>query len=106
MNTFQKMLVGVCIVAAPFLGSCGKDNDPDPCNYITETQQEYDALIAASNAYAADPTNTAKCNAYKSAYQAYLNELEQHDNCVPAGQDAAYQQSIDDAQASINAFQC
>lgn len=105
MNTFQKMLVGVCIIAAPFLGSCGKD-DPDPCNYLTESQQEYDALITASNAWAADPSNTAKCNAYKSAYQAYLNELDSHNNCVPVGQEAAYQQAIDDAQASINQLQC
>jgi len=105
MNTIQKMLVGACLITAPFLGSCGKD-DPEDCSYVTETQDEYDALIAATNAYSADPTNTAKCNAYKNAFQDYLDELQEHDNCVLAGQEAAYQQALNDAQASINAIQC
>jgi len=105
MNTFQKMLVGTCVIAAPFLGSCGKD-DPQDCNYVTETQDEYDALIAATNAWSADPQNTAKCNAYKNAFQNYLDELQDHDNCVLANQEAAYQQALIDAQASIDAIQC
>ncbi len=105
MNTIQKMIVGICLLVVPFLSSCGKD-DPATCNYVTESQAEYDALITASNAWSADPGNSAKCNAYKVAFQAYLNELQQHDNCVLASQEAAYQQALIDAQASINALQC
>ena len=105
MNTIQKMLVGACLITAPFLGSCGKD-DPEDCNYATETQDELNVLNTATDAYFADPQNTTKCNAYKTAWQNYLNELQEHDNCVLAGQEAAYQQALNDAQASINMIQC
>ena len=105
MNTVQKILAGLCIIAVPLLNACG-NNDPAPCDYVLETQQEQEAFTAALNAYAADPTNVTKCNAYKNAYQAYLNDLQEHDNCVLAGQNAAYQQALNDAQDSINNIQC
>src|SRR6188768_3102334 len=104
MNTFQKIIAGICIVAIPFFNAC-KNNDPDPCNYAEETQDELQAVIDASNAYGANP-NPTTCNAYKSAFQDYLNALEDHDNCVPAGQEDEYHQSINQAQAELDALQC
>ena len=104
MNTFVKIIAGICIVAIPFFNAC-KNNDPDPCNYAEETQDELQAVIDASNAYGANP-NTTTCNAYKAAFQDYLNALEDHDNCVPAGQEDEYQHSIDQAQAELDALQC
>ena len=105
MRTIHKLVVGICIIAAiPFLNSCKKD-DPVSCNYATEVQDELNAVNAAATAYGNDPS-TANCNAFKSAYQNYLNALEDHSNCVLAEQQAAYQQALDDAQAAIDGFQC
>lgn len=105
MNTFEKIIAGICIIAIPFFNAC-KDNDPDPCNYATEVQDEYDAFAAALTAFTNDPTNVDKCNAYKNSLQDYVNALEDHDGCVPAGQEDEYQQSLDQAQAAIDALQC
>jgi hypothetical protein len=77
-----------------------------PCNWATEVQDELDAVTAAATAYGNDPTNSAKCNAYKSAFQDYLNALEDHKGCVPSEQSAQLQQSIDAAQTSLDALQC
>ena len=104
MNTFQKIIAGICIMSIPFLSSCGKD--PVSCNYATEVQNELNALSTAATAYGNNPT-TANCNAYKTSFQNYLNALEDHRSCATtAGQGAEFQQAIDDAQASLNQLQC
>ncbi len=97
--------MGGLIIASP---AC-KDDDDDPvnCNYLTEVQDELDAVTAAANAYSADPTNPAKCQSFVAAYQDYLNALEDHVECAAtAGQEDELQQAIDDAQASLNTIQC
>ncbi len=104
MNQIQKIFVVICIAAVPFFGSCGK-NDPVGCNYLTEVQNEADALTTALTAYSNNPT-MANCNAYKNAYQDYLDALDDHHGCVLAGQQAAYQDSINQAQAALDALQC
>jgi len=105
MKIFQTLIIGLCIMSIPFFSSCG-DDDPDPCNYFDEVQDELNAFNSATEAYIADPTNTTKCNAYKAAAQDYLHALEDEADCVPAADQEAYDQSIDSAQASINSIQC
>ena len=105
MKIFQTLIIGICIMSIPFFSSCG-DNDPDPCDYVEETQDELQAVNDASTAWSADPTNVAKCNAFKVAYQEYLDALEDEVDCVRAEDQQAYDQAIDDAQDAINAFQC
>lgn len=109
MNSFQKLLVcilmGGLIMAAP---AC-KDDDDDPvnCNYLTEVQDEIDALTAAANAWGADPSNATKCQAYKNAAQDYLDALESHVECAAsAGQEDELQQAINDAQIQVDQIQC
>ena len=105
MKIFQTLIVGICIMSIPFFSSCG-DDDPDPCDYALETQDELNDVVDAQEAWIADPTNTAKCNAYKAAWTEYLDDLENHADCVRDVDQAAYDQAIDDAQASINQLQC
>ncbi|MEO5906313.1 MAG: hypothetical protein ABIQ11_06280 [Saprospiraceae bacterium] len=105
MNTIQKLIVGICLLSAPFIGSCGKDNDPDPCNYTTELQAEVDAYIAALTAYSQDQS-MANCIAYKNSLTAYLNAADDVSNCVPANQQAQFQASLDAALADANALPC
>ncbi|MBK9983120.1 MAG: hypothetical protein IPP15_11985 [Saprospiraceae bacterium] len=103
MNTFQKIIAGICIMSIPFVSSCKKD--PVTCNWATEVQSELNALSTAAATYGNDPT-TANCNAYKAAVQNYLNALEDHKGCVPSEQSAGLQQAIDDERASLDALQC
>ncbi len=106
MKTFKKILVGVLILSMPVIYSC-KDDDPVGCNYVTETQDELDALNAASSAWSADPGNMQKCNAYKTAATNYLNALDDHRNCATTpAQEQELQDAIDASQASIDALQC
>jgi hypothetical protein len=104
MITIQKLIAGICIIALPFFIACGKD-DPATCDYATEVQDELNAVNAAATTYGNNPT-TENCNAFKAAYQNYLNELQDHDNCVLPAQQAQYQDAIDQAQASLDALQC
>lgn len=105
MKNFQRLIFGICIMSIPFLNSCG-DNDPDPCNYSDEIEDELNAVLAAQDAYIADPTNSSKCNAYKVSLNEYVDALEDNADCVLDSQQEAYDQALDSAQASINAIQC
>ena len=108
MSKFQKFALCFLFGAIAVLPSCKKD-DPDPvsCNYVTELQDEINTLNAAATAWSSDPTNTTKCQAYKNAAQAYLDELNDHVECATlAGQEAEIQASINSAQASVDAIQC
>lgn len=106
MNTIQKLLLAFCLLSAPFLSSCGKDDDdPDPCNYTTELQAEVDAFIAAATAYSQDQSN-ANCLEYKASLLAYINAADDLNDCVPASQQAAFEASLDDAEISANALPC
>lgn len=105
MNTIQKIIAGICLLSAPFIGSCGKDDDPDPCNYTTELQAEVDAYIAAATAYSQDQSQ-ANCIAYKTSLTAYLNAADDLHHCVPADQEAQFQASLDAALDQANALPC
>ena len=105
MNQIEKLMIGLCIVAGPFLVSCGGD-DPVTCNYTTELEVELNALISASQTYSLDPT-IANCEAYKSSMQAYLDEADDYSTCAfNAGQSAEYQLAIDQQQDALDALVC
>ncbi len=108
MNSIQKLLTCLLVGTVILTYSCkNDDDDPVGCNYAVETQQELDALNAAAAAYGADPTNSTKCQAFKDAYQAYLNDLQAHVECAAlSGQQAELQSAINQAQAAVNDIQC
>jgi len=102
MNSLTKLLACLLLGLLVTTYSCKDDDDPSGCNYVTETQDTYDAVIAAGTAWAADQT-PAKCQAYKDAYQDYLDDLEDHIDCAAlSGQQAELQAAIDAAQADLN----
>lgn len=107
MNSIQKLLACLMLGLLVIGYGCKKDDDPVSCNWATEVQDEYDAQTVALDAYLADPTNTAKCQAWKNSYSDYLNALEDHVNCASAaGQAAELQSAIDAARASLDSIQC
>lgn len=105
MKSIFKTLICAAVLTTFFLGACGK-NDPVGCNWANELQAESDALSAAATAYGNNPT-PANCQAFKDAYQDYLNEADNYVECAhTAGQGAELQNSIDQAQASLDDLQC
>lgn len=92
-------------------GSCkkDKDSDPDVCatNWVTSTQDELTAVVNAAMAYGTNPTVT-NCNAYKTAYQKYLNALKAYENCsaLTGMSKAEWQEAISEAQEELNSFTC
>lgn len=90
--------------------ACSKDNPgPGGCaanfNYAVELQDESSALSAAASAYGNDPS-TANCNAFKAAYQDYLDAAEDIRPCVLQADLSAYQAAIDDARDDLDDLTC
>ncbi|NID12493.1 hypothetical protein [Fibrivirga algicola] len=84
------LFVGVLLLV-----SCKKSSDPvspGDCNNATAMA---DKFTAAANAFAADPTNKTKCNAYVDAYKAYAD-------AALACSSLYTQAQRDDIQASYN----
>ena len=94
--------LGLLLSGSVCVLSCKDDDDPQGCDYVTETQDELNAVNAAINVYIAD-SSPANCQALKDAYASYLDELEDHVECATAaGQQAELQAAIDQAQASLD----
>ena len=87
------------------VSSCNKNDDGVvPCStaWATDLQAEWEAVINAGIAYAQDDSE-ANCNAYKSAYQSWINAMKPYGDCATlTGQDrVAWQQAVSDAEAEI-----
>jgi len=107
MNSLTKLLACLLLGLLVFTYSCKDDDDDQGCDYAAETADELNAVTVAQNEWIADINNTAKCQAYKDAYQAYLDELEDHIECATlSGQQEELQDLIDQSQAALNQLQC
>lgn len=92
--------------------SCSK-NDDGPlglgggCGYVWSVRiaDEVLALTSAATAYSQDSTQ-ANCEAYKKAYQDYLDEAEDIKPCVPADEKDDFQRNIDDARKELDDLPC
>lgn len=89
------------------LSSCKKDenNDPEYCGTVwaNAVQDELTVVTDAAMTYAQNPT-TETCNAYKAAYQDYIDAMEPYGNCSmwTAQQKTEWQNAIDEANGQIN----
>lgn len=91
-------------IAAILISCDDNDDDAPACSVAwgTELQNEVNAISAAANAYAADPS-AGNCTAYKNAYQNYINKLEPYGNCTAlTGQNRIdFQNALQAAKDSI-----
>ena len=91
------------------VNSCNKKDDENPCSvaWATELQDEANALIAAAQAYGANP-NTPTCTAYKNAAQAYVDALEPYGDCatLTGQQRTEWEAALSDAQDVVDAISC
>jgi hypothetical protein len=97
------LIIIFCITL--FVISCSKDGDGVVgCSaaWATELNTEFTAISAAGATYALDPSAT-NCNAYKAAFQDYINALKPYGNCATlSGQSRAdWKKSVDDAEANV-----
>lgn len=108
MNRLTPFLTLLIFATVTLFFACNNNDDDGgitPCNWAVELADEAEALSNAATAYANDPT-TANCEAYRQAFQDYLDEAEDLNLCVPTTDQAEYQQAIDDAQQSLDDLQC
>ena len=108
MRTILSLLAILAILG---FSSCKKDkesnNDPAICS-SEWADEEYDALIAAWNAYSAN-MSVENCNAYKNAYQDYIDALEPFLECTATWTEAERQEvrdAIDEAEEAMNELTC
>jgi hypothetical protein len=105
-----KVLCFLIIVSFLGIGSCKKKaTDPDYCatSWATQLSAEVNALSTAAQAYGASQT-AANCNAFKTAYQNYLNALDPFLDCAAwtVQERSELQDAIDEAQQDINNLVC
>lgn len=108
----HKIIALLAIVAILGLSSCKKDkdsNDPAICSadLAIELDDEYDALLTAWDAYVSD-MSVENCNAYKAAYQDYIDALKPFLECASWTADELQdlQDAIDEAEAAMNELTC
>lgn len=88
-------IVAFCFTAAS--GCKGKESAVGP-NACEAAGQKSQAFVDAAQVYAADPNNTAKCQAYKKAATEFVNAADKCSS-IP-------QADINDAKDEINSITC
>jgi hypothetical protein len=102
----NRVLCFLIVVSLLGIGSCKKKaTDPDYCGsaWATQVSAQVTALSVAAQAYALDQS-PANCNAYKTAYQNYLDALKPFVNCDAwtAQEKNDLQDAIDEAEQDIS----
>lgn len=103
-----RLLFGSMVVFSFLVfGSCKDDDgngDPAYCSglYTEHVQDEWEDVVAKATTFGQDPT-LANCNAYKAAYQDWIDALEQFENCTgwTAQTKAQWQAALNDAREDL-----
>ena len=83
----KNVCISILFLSIGFIGlnACGSDDEKDivACStaWATELQPEFTAITNAAAAYGADYSE-ANCNAFKAAYQSYINALRPYGDCA------------------------
>ena len=73
--------------------------------WATDLQDELNVISVAATNFANDPS-TANCNAFKAAYQDYLDALKPYGNCAALSgtQRANWQQAVEQAEDNVDSI--
>jgi hypothetical protein len=103
--------LSLALIAFLFLNmiSCSSDSDgdgdPDFCgtSWAVDLEDEINTFTTAGVAYATDPSDE-NCNAYKAAFQAYIDGLKKFSGCGAwtAQQKSEWQDVLDEAEGEID----
>lgn len=106
---YNKLFILIGLFLFLGLGSCSKKDKETPCStaWATDLQANMTTITNAAQAYAANQ-NPTTCNAYKNAYQAYIDALEPYGNCatLTVQQKSAWNDALAAANAALAAFTC
>lgn len=106
----------LCLLAIQFSG-CSKDEDNTAdvrtpggrlCTslaYNENVQSALDAISVAANNYANDQS-VANCNAYRASLVNWVDVIEDYIQCASGLNQAEVQQSLDEARADLDDFEC
>ena len=104
-NVFSTLTLATCL----FLASCGSSSK-DNCSSVglSQTfQDELNQVTESATAFSNDPTNSVKCEAFKDAYNNYIDALEGWEDCAIAlSQETEWRASLDEARTAINEIEC
>lgn len=108
----MKNIFFTCLLLVVFC-ACNKDDDDSSNNnscthtsYTTAYEAELNAVTNAATAYANDPSKE-NCEAYKAAYLAYVNGLEDWENCARlGGQHAQWELALENARNAAEDLMC
>lgn len=108
MKLLSFILLIAFIISFTVFESCtSKSDNIASCSvaWATELNDELSALSNAGFAYSNDPS-TENCNAYKAAYQTYINALKPYGDCSAlTGQNrTAFEQALQDAQDEVGSL--
>lgn len=103
----SKILILLSVVCLVGFASCGGDDiDCTSLNTAVDLKEEIDEITAASIAYTSNPT-VDNCEAYKKAWEDYLDALEPYGDCAWNAQDEAeFNQALAEAQMVIDDIDC
>lgn len=105
-----KLISIISMMFGIFFASCGSDPLSPTCNSDEFNQQVTAAgmrLETALNTFIADPENSEKCAAFRSAGLDYIDELEDLLDCARTlNRDAEIQQAINAYRMSYEDIEC
>jgi len=105
----RTLFFGLIIFLSFNMISCSSDSDgdgdPDFCGnlWTVELEDEINNFTSAGVAYATDPSD-ANCNAYKAAFQSYIDGLKKFRGCGAwtSQQRSEWQDVLDEAEDEID----
>jgi hypothetical protein len=104
----KNLCISILFLCAGFIGlnSCGSDDAEKAvaCStaWGTELQSEVAAFTNAGGAYGTDPSQ-ANCDAYKAAFQAYIDALRPYGDCAAlTGQNRTiFNDTLNEAESNL-----
>jgi len=89
------------------LSSCGKETALcSSSDFDDKYEIAINAFSSAQSDYFSDPENTEKCEAFRTAYLNYINQLRDLTDCAVIQGRADFEQSLNEAEADFEDFEC
>jgi len=101
-----KLLFAFLLFGAVFT-SCGDSVDCTESNYVDDLNLKIDVSNEAGVEYVVDPSDSDKCNAYKTALEELLSTLDDYKDCAAElDREEEHTQSTNSTQTSLDALDC
>lgn len=104
---FTNYLLGLFFISVVFTSCGGDDVECTDAGLNEAIQEETMALEEALSTYFLDPENTEACENLKDAYDAFLDQAKELQDCADElGDGEEYMNSIQDAEDALDLLEC